>query len=294
MNNKIVTIFTPTYNRAHLLVNLYHALLRQTNKNFIWLIVDDGSTDNTGDIVKNWIEEKIIDIEYYYQKNAGKMSAHNFAVQHSQTPLFLDIDSDDLPTSDCVEKILSNAEYVLSSNELYALAAAYGKGYRQPIADKEHFYAGKIARLSDLADEGYRGETTIVFKTDIIKNYLFPIIQGEKFIPEGYIYMIIEQKYKLYIIDGPIVYGEYQLDGYSHQFLKLIKNNPNSFAIYHRQRYEITNEKKYLIRCLTYHMIGNKRNIIEDIKRHHISIVYLIPALVLSVKRKFQFKKAGL
>ena len=84
----ILTIFTPTYNRAYILPKLYESLIKQTNKNFIWLIVDDGSDDNTEDIIKKWKEENYIDIEYIKQHNQGKHIAHNTGVDNCKTELF--------------------------------------------------------------------------------------------------------------------------------------------------------------------------------------------------------------
>ena len=91
----LFTIFTPTFNRTKTLYNTYRSLVRQPNKSFIWLIVDDGSTDNTKALVDNWIGEKKVSIEYYFQQNAGKMAAHNWAAQLCKTELFMCLDSDD-------------------------------------------------------------------------------------------------------------------------------------------------------------------------------------------------------
>ena len=87
-----LTIFTPTYNRAQTLPRLYDSLKRQTNKNFVWLIVDDGSEDNTKSLVDAWTEEKLMEIKYIYQQNSGKMQAHNCGVDNTETELFLCVD----------------------------------------------------------------------------------------------------------------------------------------------------------------------------------------------------------
>ena len=101
----IITVFTPTYNRAYTLHKCYESLKRQTNKNFIWLIIDDGSSDNTKDLVKEWIEENKISIKYIYQDNKGMHGAHNTAYENITTELNICIDSDDYMPEDSIEKI---------------------------------------------------------------------------------------------------------------------------------------------------------------------------------------------
>ena len=102
---KKLTIFTPTYNRANKLFRLYCSLCAQRDKDFEWLIVDDGSMDNTEDIVREWISENIITIYYYKQQNEGKMRAHNYGVSLTNTSYFVCVDSDDYLIDSAVEII---------------------------------------------------------------------------------------------------------------------------------------------------------------------------------------------
>ena len=110
---KELTVFTPTYNRAYTLGRLYESLCRQSNKNFEWLVVDDGSKDGTEELIKSWQSEEKISIRYIYQENGGKMRAHNRGVKSTETELFVCVDSDDYLVDDGIEKILSfwNREY---------------------------------------------------------------------------------------------------------------------------------------------------------------------------------------
>ena len=101
-----LTIFTPTYNRAYTLHLCYESLKRQTSKDFVWLIVDDGSTDNTKEVVENWISENEVSIRYHYQDNQGMHGAHNTAYELIDTELNVCIDSDDYMPDDAVEKIV--------------------------------------------------------------------------------------------------------------------------------------------------------------------------------------------
>src|SRR5690606_35774747 len=92
---KTITVFTPTYNRAHLLPRLYESLCRQTSKDFLWLVIDDGSVDNTKEIVQSWIKENIIQIEYHFKENGGMHTGHNMAIKNIKTELCMCVDSDD-------------------------------------------------------------------------------------------------------------------------------------------------------------------------------------------------------
>lgn len=105
-----LTIFTPSYNRAYTLHKCYESLKKQSSKDFLWLIIDDGSTDNTKELVDSWIDENIIEIKYHYQNNQGMHGAHNTAYELMDTELNVCIDSDDYMPDDAVEKIIDFLE----------------------------------------------------------------------------------------------------------------------------------------------------------------------------------------
>lgn len=103
----MITVFTPTYNRKDELINLYKSLLEQEFKDFEWVIVDDGSKDNTEETVKNFIKENKIKINYYKQENKGKSLAHNKGVELAQGEYFVGIDSDDIFAQDALKKFIN-------------------------------------------------------------------------------------------------------------------------------------------------------------------------------------------
>jgi glycosyltransferase involved in cell wall biosynthesis len=104
---KSLTIFTPTFNRAHLLPRLYDSLKNQTNQNFVWMIINDGSTDHTDEVVQSFLEENVLEIQYIKQKNTGMHGAHNTAYKNCKTELNTCIDDDDLMPENAVELILN-------------------------------------------------------------------------------------------------------------------------------------------------------------------------------------------
>ena len=104
-NRYKITVFTPSFNRAHLLSRLYDSLLKQTTNDFEWLIVDDGSTDDTETKVEEFINKGELPIRYYKQQNGGKHRAINTGVQLASGELFFIVDSDDGLVHDCIQKV---------------------------------------------------------------------------------------------------------------------------------------------------------------------------------------------
>lgn len=223
---KQLTIFTPTYNRAYSLPRLYDSLLKQDTSLFKWLIVDDGSTDNTKELVDGWIREGKLEIKYMYQKNAGKMAAHNLGVKECDTELFLCCDSDDWMAENSIKPALDfwNAY----QKELSGMVGPRDNKKSEMDSLETLPKNEKTDTLSGLYKKGYFGETALFFKTSVIRQYPFPVIDGEKFIPEEYVYRQLDDKYELLIYPTYCMDCEYQPDGYTNNGLKLKIKNPKS------------------------------------------------------------------
>ena len=232
MEDKLLTIFTPTYNRGYRLPELYASLCRQTNPSFVWLIVDDGSTDGTEEVVRKWRSEKKAEIVYLRQSNQGKSAAHNVGVQNTKTPLFLCVDSDDYLTDNAVEEISAVWKKCRPGTVgVIALRSVTRRG--------THFSSERVpyTTLRDL----YRKriliwDTMLVYRTDIISKYQFPKFSGEKFVPEAYLYDRIDQDGKMRLLDQTLYMAEYLEDGYTRNMNQLIKDNPNGYLAYITQR----------------------------------------------------------
>lgn len=241
---KTLTIFTPTYNRAFCLFNCYDSLLRQTSKDFKWLIIDDGSTDNTKSLVNNWISEEKIKIEYLFQENQGMHGGHNTAYDLIETELNVCIDSDDFMPDDAVEHIIS----FWKKNETNKYAGIVGldsniKGQIIGTKIPEHI---RQSTLYDLYNKyGVKGDKKIVYRTDIIKKYpKYPIFKNERFVPLGYLYQLIDQEYKLLTLNKVLCIVEYMEDGSSMNILKQYKKNPQGFAFSRRSRMSLAQNFK--------------------------------------------------
>ena len=232
---KLLTIFTPTYNRAYILPELYHSLCKEPSDSFIWLIVDDGSTDNTQQLVENWQRDNRIEIFYYKQENGGKMRAHNKGVELCTTPLFFCIDSDDQIATGAVEKILETHQTLRNDEFLGGIAAKrliINKLASKDLPDK------KRSTLHNIYASGFKGDTSLVFKTDVLREFPFPEIEGEKFVTEGYVYDQIDQKYELLILNEFLMRCEYQEDGYTFNAGSLYLKYPKGWALYFSQYYK--------------------------------------------------------
>lgn len=232
----LISVFTPTYNRGYCLGNLYESLLRQTDKRFQWIIVDDGSTDNTKSIVEEWIKQDLIPIIYYYQENQGKMAAHNKGVDLCNTDYFICVDSDDYITNDAVQ--ILNQEIINKNiaDDCYSgliLRKAIFSNNKKVISNTHLVFDSVRTTLWNLYNKyNYIGETALLYKTKILRNFLFPLFENEKFISESYIYNKIDDHYDMIFVNKEIMHCEYMNDGYSVNINKVLRMNPNGFILF--------------------------------------------------------------
>ena len=246
-----ITIFTPTYNRAYVLERVYNSLIAQTNKNFEWLIVDDGSTDNTNEIAQRWIDERKIDIRYIYQENQGKQLAFNNGVKNCDNEYFFCVDSDDYLTNDAIQ-LLTDALTKIDNDKISGIIALRGKNEKQPLGT----YMPEKIKQSSLKNlyEKYRfkGDTALIYKTKILKQFPFVLQRKEKFIGENYVYDQIDEKYEMVLMNKIIYICNYLNDGYTKNTIKLLKKNPYSYMMMKLQSSRISKNIIYKIK----HMAG--------------------------------------
>lgn len=234
MNN--ITVFTPTYNRAKKIQQLYQSLCRQTRKDFIWLVVDDGSTDNTEEIINTWINEGKICIQYHKQENGGKMRAHNWGARLCKTKFFVCVDSDDYLIDEAIEIMEEKIPEIDEDDTKIGLLLLR---YLSESDNTPVNYNGKYTTLKGLYDSGFRGETTLLFKAEILRHYPFPVVDGEKFITENISYSLIDQKYEYLLVPKAVTICEYDTDGYTLNLLDLYINNPCGYVNYYNQLAEL-------------------------------------------------------
>ncbi|MGG3940327.1 glycosyltransferase family 2 protein [Peribacillus psychrosaccharolyticus] len=285
VEKKRVTVFTPTYNRAYILDRVYESLKIQTNQSFVWLIIDDGSTDHTYELINEWLTENYIKIQYFKQKNGGKQRAHNKGVELCDTELFICVDSDDFLPENAIDSFISIWDSIEEKSELSGIVALRGYDRNTPIGTSMPNNL-KISPLNDLYNKhGFTGDTALLFRTDILRRFPFYVADGEKFIGEGYIYNQIDQDYSMYIENTILYIGEYLNDGYTANVKKLTKENPKSYTVLKRQAVTLSktfksrylNTVKYLIGCI----LSKERHPIQNAPFKYIAIFAYPPALFL-------------
>lgn len=229
------TIFTPTFNRKELLEKLYKSLQKQTYKDFEWLIVDDGSADGTKEKVEEFLSEKKLDIKYYFKENGGKQRAYNFATDKANGELFICLDSDDEYVENGLETILKYwKKYEKNSN-------IAGMGYLSIYPNREVIGSSfpekeMVSTQFDIYNKyGVKGDKGLMFRTEIIKKYKFPVFDDEKFITEAVVYNRICEKYKMAYVNEKIEIKEYQEDGLTAKYNNLLLRNPKGQALYHNE-----------------------------------------------------------
>lgn len=227
-----LTIFTPTYNRAHVLGRTYKSLVAQTNKKFIWLIIDDGSIDETKDLVQSWIDtEREFEIRYLYKSNGGMHTAHNLAYANITTELNLCIDSDDSMPPRAVEFILDFWEQNRSKDVggIIALDAdmkGHVLGTRLPKGLKQISTTDLYGKYRAMGDKKF------IYKTSVINSVPeYPEFEGERLVPLGYKYFLVAEKYEMLLLDEVVCLVDYQADGSTNTIFKQYIQSPRGFAI---------------------------------------------------------------
>lgn len=207
--DNLITIITPAYNRAKYLSSLYQSLLNQTNNNFEWLIVDDGSTDDTFNVISAYVAEKKIQIKYIKKENGGKHTALNLGIKAIETPLTFIVDSDDKLTDDAIETI--NLYY-----EKYKQKGLCGFSFLRKYPDGK--INGNLFNPDEIIDtyincrvnsNDMNSDKAEVYFTSCLKEFPFPEFEGERFLGEDVVWARMSRKYKMVHINKPIYISEY-------------------------------------------------------------------------------------
>lgn len=229
---KELTIVTPTYNRAYTLQKAYNSLVDQTNKSFVWLIIDDGSEDNTEEIVRQFQKEKRIEIQYVKKKNGGKASALNLGLDIITTSFCACLDSDDWFPQDSVEKALvllheeeNNAK---CCGVLSIRVRKNGNCKESTLIPPKYKYIN-----TDIIYEELRlsQEFMCFYKTNIARQYRFPVFPGEVFMPPSWFHQEICKNYVFRTSWDCLCLYEYLPDGLTKNKRKVIVKNPKGYTL---------------------------------------------------------------
>ncbi|QAA35032.1 glycosyltransferase family A protein [Clostridium manihotivorum] len=288
MKENFVTIFTPTYNRGNLLGELYETLTRQTNDNFEWLIYDDGSSDNTEEIVNSFIRENKVGIRYTKAKNGGKHVAINNGSELAIGELFFIVDSDDMLTYDAVDYILTYWKSIPDDKKhLYA-----GVGSNRAILDKDNNKVVKKLK-NEYIDASFtefslllnnKADKAEVFRTELLRKYKFPVFENENFMTEAVIWFkMADDGYIMRWFDEAIYICKYREDGLTQNSFKVRLKNLNGTCHAYNLLSSYKLPKKNIIRYkANYFRFGlHKGNTIGKLKDSLIDRRYWIVSSIL-------------
>ncbi len=236
-----ITVFTPTYNRAYIIENLYRSLQRQTFRDFEWVIVDDGSTDDTDVLINGWLSENDFSIVYHKQPNGGKCSAINTGLDIARGELFFTVDSDDYLTDDALEKIVGWESQLDNKDNFCGLAGNLGtsKDYTPNTVFEGDFYDGSAFARYGKID----GERAMVFYTHVHRNYKYPLFKNEKFMTEAVAWnRMAHDGYKMRFYNDIIWIYEYKEDGLTKAGSKMFINNPYGYGLWLREKSKFMGE----------------------------------------------------
>ena len=282
----VLTVFTPTYNRSHTLPRTYESLRNQSCKDFVWLIVDDGSKDHTGELVHAWQEQDNgFEIRYIYKENGGMHTAHNTAYEHIDTELNTCIDSDDCLAPGAVEKILGKWEQVRDRGYAGIIALdsdmdgnIIGQGFPEEMTETTlvGYYAA-----------GGSGDKKLIYRTDVINSYPpYPVFEGERYVALAYKYRLIDQDHKLAVLNEVVCNVDYQPDGHSTAMFREYVRSPKGFAFWRKTCMQYPESpKRLMVDCIHYvaeSIIAGEKHFIRKSPRKGLTVAALPVGWVLS------------
>lgn len=280
-----ITVFTPTYNRGYIIENLYQSLQKQTYTNFEWLIIDDGSSDDTEELFARWHQENNpFDIRYYKVENGGKHRAINKGTDLALGNLFYIVDSDDSLTEDALESIVIWEQSIINKQEFCGVAGNKGKNLSELVGTT---FVGEYVDATSLERNKYKitGDKAEVFYTDVLKRYKFDEIKGEKFITEATVWdRMAYDGYKIRWFNKTIYLCDYLEDGLTKNMKEIFAKNPIGTAIYIKQQIKFYNcnlRGRLSYYNLYYEFVKSKVSINQVAKYLEIKTLTLLTAISL-------------
>lgn len=230
-----LTIFTPTYNRSYSIPVLYNSLKRQTCMDFEWIIVDDGSTDDTENVVQPWLQEKLFYINYIKQKNGGKHRAINRALKEARGELFLIVDSDDYLLDDAVDKIITAYNSIKGDDSFCGVCPLRVNKRLKKIGSDFPYKTLDCNCLEYRYKYWITGDASEVVRTEVFRKFLFPEIPGERFCPEALVWNRIGMHYKFRYTNDKVYVCEYLPDGLTAKITKIRMQSPVASCICYKE-----------------------------------------------------------
>jgi glycosyltransferase involved in cell wall biosynthesis len=269
----MITVFTPTFNRAETLEKLYKSLIAQSSYEFEWLVIDDGSTDGTNEVMFNFINNNNpFRIRYYRQENGGKHRAINRGVNLAVGDAFFIVDSDDYLLGDAIERISEWWKSIVDRDDFAGVSGLKVKESGHKIGDVPIFEEYVDATNLDRRQYGLCGDKSEVYKTEVLKRYPFPEFEGENFITEAVVWdRIAYDGKKIRWYNYPTYVCEYRDDGLTHKGQSIFVHNPKGWGLYIRQNRlfgKVTQDEDIVIKrnyCIEMSCIAEKSEIMQNL-----------------------------
>ena len=247
----MITVFTPVYNRAHTITRLYESLCRQSSKNFEWVIVDDGSSDDIGPLIGKFISEDKVRIKFVCQTNGGKHRAINTGIKVAKGEFFIIVDSDDYITDDAIEWIELSVEEIRDDSYFAGIAGLKLDHNGTKIGEGVDFGIIDANAIDIRLRHNVRGDLAEVFKTEVLRQYPFPEFNDEKFCPEALVWFRIARKYKLRYYYKGIYVCEYLPDGLTAKITQLRMKSPCATMTYYAEHFHDAIHLKWKLKAAT-------------------------------------------
>lgn len=231
---KTITVLTPAYNRKEYLKKLYDSLLKQTSGDFCWLVVDDGSTDGTSQMVREWIGKQTMDIQLLEKENGGKHTALNRGIRQIRTELTFIVDSDDYLPEDAVWTILKyHGKYRSQKEKLQLCGYSFLRFYSNGEVNTAYFRKDEeVATYLQVRINGnIGGDKAEVFYTEVLKEFPFPEIEGEKFLAEDVVWMRMSERYRMVHINKCIYICDYLENGLTRTGRRMKIHSPKGMVL---------------------------------------------------------------
>lgn len=304
MKMATLTVFTPLYNRINTLKRTYESLKRQTCKDFIWLIVDDGSTDNPYDVIKKWLEkDNGFEIKYVYKENGGMHTAHNTAYENIDTELNVCVDSDDYMPDNAVQLIIDC--WNKNKNKGYAgiIALDFADSTKKVIGKELPTYKESTTLMGYYNNGGF-GDKKLIYRTDIIKaTPPYPVFDNEKYVALAYKYHLIDEKYELKILNECVCIVDYQMDGSSTNMYRQYVRNPKGFAFWRKEQMKHSiNIKQKFKACIHYvssSLIAKNKHFVKESPEKFLTVLsipigYILKVIVMKKSKSSYMKVEGI
>lgn len=282
---KTLTVFTPTYNRDYCLNKCYESLLKQTSTDFCWMVIDDGSTDNTKELVEKWASECTkFEIIYIYKKNGGMHSGYNTAYANIETELAVCVDSDDWMPDDAVEKIIDFWEKNKSDN----VAGIVGLD----VDPSGNVIGDKLPDVKEIKIYDFyfryhkKGDKKMVYRTELMKPIKSPEFEGERLFATCYRYYTLDLKYNMLVLNEPLAVVDYAADGFTNNIIKQYKKNLNSFIYYRKFIMEYPNATlshkfKFCVHYVAENLLLGKKGWLINSPRKFLTFLAIPGGIVL-------------